>query len=375
MSSTGRIVVVGPSGEPRGGVSKYVDDELSLLRGASLPVEHIQTGAGVPWVGRTPHQWWKAFARKLRVYQSLATLRLQPGTRIHLHLGFHYPRNDAAMCRLVRRRGADRVAVTLHGGRDEEWRRLLNRRFVRESLLMIDAVHVQTRAMERVLLGSPLASRTIYAPMTILRKSEPGKRRAAEEPLRAIYVGLITPTKGVGLILDAVETLRRQAVPIELVLVGSIDRQWRVEFNRRLAEIENAAIGSVRFLGPQPEAMVLEQLRKAHVFCIPSRWPGEGTPLAVIEAMSFSLPVVASRWRGLMDLVAHNETGCLLDTPSGASVARALKRLYYDEELRSHWAAATAERFDSRYGGNALAATMARLLDVPQALLGEPASR
>ncbi|WKY43529.1 glycosyltransferase family 4 protein [Eubacteriaceae bacterium ES2] len=70
----------------------------------------------------------------------------------------------------------------------------------------------------------------------------------------------------------------------------------------------------------------------ADLFFFPSYQ--EGLPVAVMEAMSSGLPVVASSIRGNTDLIADNEGGYLFEAEDHDGYAKALKLLLKDEALR-----------------------------------------
>ena len=69
------------------------------------------------------------------------------------------------------------------------------------------------------------------------------------------------------------------------------------------------------------------------IYCQPSLWQ-EACPLAVLEAMSFNLPVVASRVGGLPELVRDGSTGLLATTGDSDALAEHLLVLVNDPALR-----------------------------------------
>ena len=81
-------------------------------------------------------------------------------------------------------------------------------------------------------------------------------------------------------------------------------------------------------------------LRATDVFVMPSAYEGFGNACA--EAMSASLPVVATRVAGLRDLVVHERTGLLVDDPS--QLADALLDLARDEARRHEMGEAGRQR-------------------------------
>ena len=67
-------------------------------------------------------------------------------------------------------------------------------------------------------------------------------------------------------------------------------------------------------------------LREADLFCFPTYYLAEGQPANVIEALAFGLPVVATRWRAVPDMLPADYPG-LVDTKSPAQIAEALRRV------------------------------------------------
>jgi len=83
--------------------------------------------------------------------------------------------------------------------------------------------------------------------------------------------------------------------------------------------------------------------RSAHVFALPSRV--EGTPNALLEAMSCGLPVVVSDGApGPLELIEHDVTGLVVPVNNPAELAAALCRLANDGALRARLGSAARER-------------------------------
>jgi glycosyltransferase involved in cell wall biosynthesis len=69
------------------------------------------------------------------------------------------------------------------------------------------------------------------------------------------------------------------------------------------------------------------------IYCQPSIWQ-EACPLAVLEAMSFKLPVIASDTGGMPELVADGRSGILVPVGDSEAICAALERLLIDADLR-----------------------------------------
>jgi len=75
-----------------------------------------------------------------------------------------------------------------------------------------------------------------------------------------------------------------------------------------------------------------EAMANADAFLLPSVF--EGTPLTLMEAMYSGLPIVTTATAGMVDVIAHNETGFLVPTRSPEAIAQALTTLAQNPDLR-----------------------------------------
>jgi len=137
-------------------------------------------------------------------------------------------------------------------------------------------------------------------------------RFSTARPLRALFVGTASVAKGVGDLLQAFGQLGD--TPITLQLVG--DRALGVP--DRFANDPR-----IQWVGPVDRSTVMAHYRAADVLIFPSHSDGFG--MAQIEALGWSLPILASRNCGRV--VTDGETGVLLDEVTPASIAAALQRL------------------------------------------------
>jgi glycosyltransferase involved in cell wall biosynthesis len=98
------------------------------------------------------------------------------------------------------------------------------------------------------------------------------------------------------------------------------------------------------------------------VFCLPSYYEREGMPLVVLEAMQFSLPIVATRWRGIPSMVTDGETGFLVPVHDATATADSLERLLRDSDLRRALGRAARTVFEREFTLEIFTARMERAL-------------
>ena len=143
-------------------------------------------------------------------------------------------------------------------------------------------------------------------------------------------------SKGVLDAVAAVRRLRKDGLPVELLLAGPADP----DNPDSLGEGELAALAAepgVRWLGPVAD--VRGVWARAHVAVFPSTY-GEGVPKALLEATACGRPIVAADMPGSREIVRHGETGLLVSPGDAGALAEALARLMRDPAARRSMGAA-----------------------------------
>ncbi|NWF79027.1 MAG: glycosyltransferase family 4 protein [Chloroflexi bacterium] len=185
----------------------------------------------------------------------------------------------------------------------------------------------------------------------------PPRLPLVNRPARLLFVGALRPTKGVLIAVDAVRRLLAAGHDVTLDLVGD---PISVAFAEQLrSAIEAAGLGErVRLRGVLTGAAKDAVYAAADIFCFPTFYEAEAFSVVVIEAMLHALPVVATRWRGLTDLVAEGVSGLLVPPCDPQAVADAVAVLLTDPAQLQRMGAAGRALYLERY---TLAAYRARL--------------
>jgi glycosyltransferase involved in cell wall biosynthesis len=87
---------------------------------------------------------------------------------------------------------------------------------------------------------------------------------------------------------------------------------------------------------------VTEYLASADVFVMPSLW--EGLPIALLEAMSAGLPVIATKVEGVEEVIVEGEHGLLVPIENTDALADAILQLLADPQLRRNMGTAAKEK-------------------------------
>jgi glycosyltransferase involved in cell wall biosynthesis len=136
------------------------------------------------------------------------------------------------------------------------------------------------------------------------------------------FAGRLVPEKGVDVLLRALARLP----DVHAMIIGAGPEEHAL---RLLAE-ELGIQERVALLGWRDDAVRL--VATSAVFVLPSRT--EASPVAVLEAMAASIPVVATDVGSVSELVIDGETGLLVQPDDADALAAAIRRLLDDEQLR-----------------------------------------
>jgi glycosyltransferase involved in cell wall biosynthesis len=181
---------------------------------------------------------------------------------------------------------------------------------------------------------------------------EEPRLRPADEPVRLIYCGRLTPIKSVDQTLAALFVLRGQTRPFHFHVVGEGSERARLE---RMVEDAHAR-DVVTFHGEVAEPEKRALLARGEIFVLSS--PREGFSIATLEAMAQGCAALVvsdpARPNGVLDFVRNEREG-LVVAPGVQALGEGLRRLIEDDAerlafRRAAWATAGGYRIERQAG-------------------------
>lgn len=202
-------------------------------------------------------------------------------------------------------------------------------------------------------------------------------READPEPDagRLLFVGRVSPEKGVHVLIDAFARVaeRHEGVRLDVVgwlqslppdhLVGLSDEPEVAALSRFYAEDYAVALARrvpshlrdrVVFTGHVPHAHLPRYYERAAVVVNPSFSESFGMSLA--EAMAFAKPVIATRVGGVPEVIEDGVTGVLVRRGDAGELAEAIGRLLADRDLRASMGRAGRRRAADLFSWDRVAA-------------------
>ncbi len=232
----------------------------------------------------------------------------------HLHNHFADPSANVAM--LASALSGIPFSYTLHGPAElyepEKWQ--LREKTARADFIVCISHFARSQAMY---FSDPThwdKLRIVHCGVEPDRYDRPAP--APHEGLNLVFVGRLTPIKGLRILMAAFAAARAQAPGLTLTLVG--DGEDRAHLETLAAPMGDA----VRFAGYLSQEGVAEAVAAADALVLPSF--AEGLPVVLMEAMAAGKPVIATQVAGVGELVEHGVSGLLVPASDADALTRAI---------------------------------------------------
>ena len=161
-----------------------------------------------------------------------------------------------------------------------------------------------------------------------------------QAPFRLLAVGRFARTKGFPELITALARLRRERVPVRLTLVG--DGAWRGRLTRQVKRL--GLEDCVDMPGFVPHDELARYMQTHDMLVVPSvvhsNGDRDGIPNVIMEALSMSMPVVATDVCGIAEVIRNGETGLIVPQRDPAALACAIRAMLADREAAKSMALA-----------------------------------
>ena len=160
--------------------------------------------------------------------------------------------------------------------------------------------------------------------------------RSQNEKVQFLAVGRMVAKKGPLLTLTAFKKAVDSNPALKLDYIGEGDLfRYAQKFIETYHLRENITLH-----GSQPNHVVLEMMKQADVFVQhsitdPQTGDQEGLPVAILEAMANSLPIISTRHAGIPEAVTESTTGYLVNEGDTKTMAKRIVELSDDSKLRN----------------------------------------
>ena len=340
-----KIVQVGPGLAVRGGISaveRLIIDSIS----GHVPVEHVATMEDGGILRRA-----RVFGAALWRIHSI--LHDESPCIFHVHFSKRGSTLRKYIVSLMVLRASGRLVLHAHSGSYDSFfsnlpkplQDLVARTFRRSHGFVVLSSQWQE------FYATQLAVRRdrIQIMVNPTNPQSPVPDRSRRDSVQFLFLGRINDTKGAFELLDAyraLPTTSRAAARIVFAGDGQVE-----ELRQRAAEIGTDVVVHAWLNREERDRL----LAVSDVLVLPSHH--EGVPMAILEAMAYGMPVIATPVGGVPDVIRHGREGLLVEVGNRGALTAALARMVADPALRAslgRGARATAESLSATNYGQRL---------------------
>jgi colanic acid/amylovoran biosynthesis glycosyltransferase len=297
------------------------------------------------WLSAARYCLWPPRRKSLRRLLQATVLRAEM-ERVGIdHAHAHFATAAARLANLAWRMGGPTYSVTVHA--KDIYHREVRVDHLRDKLSRARFVATVSQANRSYLEQFGLNGRLRVVPNSVdLRRLGPPRSAPAELDL-VLSVARLVEKKGLHDLIVACGLLRLRGASPRLEIVGHGPLRGQLEGAAARLGID------ARFRGALPQEEVLELMRRAAVFCLPSVVAADGDrdglPTSVLEAMALGVPVVTTGVNGLAEAVLHERTGLVVPERDPSALADAIQRLRSDRVLAARLAVGGRRRVERHY--------------------------
>lgn len=297
-----KVLMVGNAPTVKGGITSVISQLLRYdWKSNGIEMSFIPSYVGGNNVKKILYFLW-AYLRILK------KIKIDKPNVVHIHMSYKgsFVRANA-LHQLCQRNGIP-VIIHLHGSEFEKWYDAVDAKIqfrIRALLSQVSAFIVLGDKWNQVVKRIEPRTKTFVVQNTV---SIPKETVQWKSPCRFLFMGVLIKRKGVADLLQAVNNLKGNGLieNYKFVIAGSGSEE---ESLKKMC-IDLGLDGYVEFTGWIAEKKKEKLYQETQAMILPSY--NEGLPIAILEAISYGMPVIASDVGDISSAVKNHENGVLI---------------------------------------------------------------
>ena len=176
--------------------------------------------------------------------------------------------------------------------------------------------------------------------------------------IKILFISNLLFTKG---ILDLIETciiLRKQNINYKCTIIGAEKDLNQKDLNLLIEK--NNLTDYINYIGPKYDKEKYFYLNTSNILIYPSY--SDCLPLVLIEALQFSLPIIATNEGAISDIVISNYNGFIVNKNSPFEIFQKIKLLTENHEMFQNMKKNSRLLYETKYSMNHFKANISNIL-------------
>jgi len=361
LDASRRVIMIGPLPPPWNGQNVAFSNAIEFFKEQKHPYVLLNIAERSSQNRATGDFAWRRFLEIIRVFGQYLMLVYLPKQTVYLtitqtRIGFFRDFIFIWPARFLRHR----IVLHLFGGGYRQFfdeQPHLFRRLITWTLSAPDCLIVEGEYLKAQLNFLPDTHKIQVVHNS--SSSQPPKRyqrhvHDTNQPFRVLYLSNLIETKGYWDVLEAIRLLRIKGLNVYGDFCGEFRKHSDVvaypdpkKAKARFLDILSDPLlnGYVTYHGVVEGQKKDRILYGAHVFVLPSFYRNEGQPVSIVEAIANGLPVIATRYRGIPEMVRDGYNGFLVPPRNPAEISERIERLYSSSDLYEQMSCASHRLF------------------------------
>jgi glycosyltransferase involved in cell wall biosynthesis len=345
MNEHRKVLMLGPGPQVRGGITTVIRS-------------YMQNG-----IGQYQLEWLSTYSDRSSLRKITAAgrafvlglVRIPRHDIIHIHaawsMSFWRKTVFFAMARCFRKK----TVVHLHAPAFDGFRRTPLKLCSRWVFTRADAVIALSETWAREIRTIAPRANVRVVPNPCEAPAEPITSLVDREPM-ILFSGQLESRKGFRDLIRAMPAVLAKVPEAKLVMAG----HGGVEEAKALARFLGIE-QHVQYLGWITGEKKTAVLSRARVFCLPSY--GEGLPMAMLEAMSYGIPVIVTAVGSIPDVIRNGDSGIMVKPGDVAEISEAIILILRQTHQAQRMADAAVQIVRQNFSPDHVGACLSRLYD------------
>lgn len=262
---------------------------------------------------------------------------------VHIHTASNNSFRRSAMFITLAKIFRRKVVIHIHGGGFREYYEK-NKEYVHRQLEKCDTIIALTNYWNEFFLS--IGFNNVVVVPNIVDAPVTEQKKGDDNITHILYLGLITKQKGIYDLLEAFIEHKDELKDKVLLHIGGNGETRKLQ--EIIAQKELSRI--VKFEGWVSGQKKIELLNNADIFILPSYT--EGLPISILEAMSYSLPIISTPVGGIPEVIKDGENGFLVQPGDKKALYNAIMNLVEDKSLREKMGKVSYQKVQSHFPDN-----------------------
>lgn len=351
-----KILIIGPSSPPYGGIATYVDDMLKSNIVKEFDILQLNTARN-QLIKKSLAKNYLLFQRNIS--KLVQIIIIEKPQIVHIHTSSYLAFWEKSVFLIISKFFFKKTIIHIHGAEFDKFYKNSNfiEKFIIKMVLNIsDKVIVLSIRWKyfflQIIDNEKISVIQNGIDCSKLVLFENHLRNEEFKRINILFLGNLVQRKGVYDILKSIPIVLSGYKNVQFIFAGSEERSGEIDELKKETVRQNID-SYVTFKSNFSEQDRTKLLIMSDVFVLPSY--AEGLPISLLEAMAAGLPIISTSVGGIPEVITEGENGFLINPGDYMELANKIQELIEDPEIKKKMGKNNQEKIRAKYNWKIIA--------------------